>query len=192
MSIELPLDPRFRLIHEPLQPGQHAWLAVGEQRVATDLAERLRYSDGGSFLVTGFRGVGKTTAVREALRRYGHKSREQVIAIEVSLAQAPKREQLLFEMVRRLYETLDDQGVLDRLTPEIRNTISLAYARTSLSMKETRSQADERQRQFGVGGKIVLGHGASAVHIPGPKLGFSRKSSHGLARYSRTRGSHQR
>jgi hypothetical protein len=181
MSIDLSLDPRFRLVHEPLHTDDHAWLAVGEHRVAAGLAERLRYSMAGSFLVTGFRGVGKTTAVREALRLYQHESGDDVIAVEISLARAPTREQLLFEMVRRLYEALADLRVLDRLTPSIQDIVNRAYARTSLAMKETRSQTDERHQQAKFGGTVTLGKGPGSLAFPVPSLDFGRKRSRGLA-----------
>ena len=181
MSIEFPLDPRFRLVHEPLRSGEHAWLTVGDQDVAAALAQRLQYSDGGSFLITGFRGVGKTTAAHEAVRLYAEAIDREVIVVELSLAQAPQRDQLLFEIVRRLYEALSDRGVLDRLTPEVRDVVSLAYARTSLAMKESRSHSEEHQQQLGVGGNVTVGSGRSAVRIPGPKLSFTRKRSSGRA-----------
>jgi serine/threonine-protein kinase len=177
MGITLPLDTRFRLVHEPLRGKDHAWLAVGERNVAVELAQRLQHSDGGSFLVTGFRGVGKTTAAREAIRLYETPIEQQVVAIELSLAQAPSREKLLFEIVRRLYEALDQAQVLARLTPEIGELVSLAYARTSLSMKETRSLAEERQRDLGISGPLGFG----PLRLPGPRFGGSRKRSSSFA-----------
>jgi predicted AAA+ superfamily ATPase len=42
------------------------WI-VGRQSSAKVLADRLMYSQGDAFLITGFRGVGKTTSVHYAL-----------------------------------------------------------------------------------------------------------------------------
>src|SRR5438128_8031826 len=57
----------FRYFHEPITgTAMHAWI-VGRRAHAKILADRLMYSKGGAFLITGFRGVGKTTFVHCAL-----------------------------------------------------------------------------------------------------------------------------
>ncbi|MCE0447406.1 hypothetical protein LT493_33845 [Streptomyces tricolor] len=63
----MPLHRGFRFIHEPLPVGDASIPVLGHGELVGLLRERLVYSHGGTFLVTGFRGVGKTTLVLRAL-----------------------------------------------------------------------------------------------------------------------------
>ena len=64
----VPLLPAFRFAHEPVRP-ENATRFVGREAELATLVERIIFSEGGSFLVTGYRGVGKTSFVKQVLRR---------------------------------------------------------------------------------------------------------------------------
>lgn len=65
--LHVPLHRQLRYIHEPLPAGDHAIPVLGHETLVASLKERLTYSHGGAFLVSGFRGVGKSALVLRAL-----------------------------------------------------------------------------------------------------------------------------
>jgi Cdc6-like AAA superfamily ATPase len=180
--IELHLREDFRLLHEALIE-EHAPAAILEEEaeVAGKLADRLRNSNGGTFLITGFRGVGKTTAVHQALRRVEMTSGEKVIDVVVPVARPAKTSALLFEVIRRLVGRLSESGVLRKFSPEIRGRLLTAYARTSLAYKQTASQSQERSTTYGLGGPVTASAGKGKVTIPLPKLSKRRVDTESLA-----------
>ncbi|MFF2199309.1 serine/threonine-protein kinase [Streptomyces sp. NPDC058145] len=160
--LHVPLHRGFRYIHEPLPVGDTSIPVLGHEELVGLLRERLVYSHGGTFLITGFRGVGKTTLVLRALtqalspptaggpdeRRPDH---DALLTVHLSVARRMEPDQLLFALVRRIFETLDDQGLFERLPPEIQESLLLAYTRTSLSFTQTQSEGSERGGTLGVG-----------------------------------------
>ena len=169
------LKPDFCYVHQPLADDGEGIPMLGNERMVATLKERIVHSIGGSFLVTGFRGVGKTTVIARALselRREG----EPVSVLPVSLNVARPRtvEELLFEIIRRVFETLKDEEILERMAPRVQRELLLAYARTSLSFNETRSNAVERSRNLGFGAPGLL-------EALSPKLELSKKTTDSLA-----------
>jgi len=144
--LNLPLKGSFRYVHEPLRASEDAIPVLGHHGLTGELKDRIAYSRGGTFLVTGFRGVGKTTLVLRALDEI-HRARpehETVVPVVLNVARPMTTVQLLFTVVRRLFETLQEEGVLDRLPDDLQQSLLTAYLRTSLTIKETRSDAAER------------------------------------------------
>jgi serine/threonine protein kinase len=181
-TVSLPLKDSFRYIHEPARTGEDALASLGNDALISDLERRIRHSRGGTFLVTGFRGVGKSTLVLRALddivARCG--PGEMVLPVALSVARATSTERLLFAIVRRVFETLSDSGALDQLPPETRHALLVAYMRTSLAFKETQSEARERSAglELGVGPGRAL---KAVADIAVPKVSMSAKRSHSLA-----------
>lgn len=148
----LPLHQDFRYIHEPLPANDPAIPGLGHDDLVTALLKRLRYSHGGAFLVTGFRGVGKSTLVLRALEQAASEQGDEVILLPVHLnaARHLEADQLLFAVVRRIFEALEDRDLLGRLPPDVRHSLLLAYMRTSLSFKQTHSEGSERAGTLGM------------------------------------------
>jgi tRNA A-37 threonylcarbamoyl transferase component Bud32 len=143
---------------------------LGEAHAIDGLRDRIRNSRGGSFLVTGFRGAGKTTAVLRTLEEVEAMEPDTIdyLPVVLNVARPVSLDELLFEVVRRLFEALIDQRILDGLAPDVRDALVLAYARTSLAFKETRSETTERGGTLGIdGGSLPLA----------PKLGLSGSRS---------------
>jgi Protein kinase domain len=164
----------FQYVHEPLLDDSGPIPFLGEQAAIRGLRDRIRNSRGGSFLVTGFRGAGKTTAVLRTLEQVEAMEPDTLdyLPVVLNVARPVGLDELLFEVVRRLFEALIDKGILDGLAPDVRDQLILSYARTSLSFKETRSETSERGATVGLdGGAIPLA----------PKLGLSRAHSKSLA-----------
>ncbi|MCA9744325.1 hypothetical protein KC734_22490, partial [candidate division KSB1 bacterium] len=61
------LKKTFKFVHEPLSVQERAIPFLAHQPEIDMLKERILNSLGGTFLLTGFRGAGKTTVVQRAL-----------------------------------------------------------------------------------------------------------------------------
>lgn len=181
-SLDIPLKPTFRYVHEPSRASDDALVSLGNEALMAELESRIRHSRGGTFLITGFRGVGKTTLVMRALddlvTRGG--SADIILPVSLSVARSTTTERLLFAIVRRIFETLSDSGVLEKLAPQTRHALLVAYMRTSLSFKETQSKSSERSAGLDVGlgpGKLVK----AVADIAAPKVSLSASRSQSLA-----------
>ncbi|MFG1948784.1 protein kinase [Nonomuraea sp. NPDC048826] len=177
------LRTTFRYIHEPLPADEDVFPMLGNQAFVDELKQRLRKSEGGTFLVTGFRGVGKSTVVARALHAIEKDAEpgEIVVPITVNVARPISPERLLFAVVRRTYEELADRGLLSRMTPAVQRALMLAHIRTSYGLKQTSSDATENAAN------LTLGMGEAAKKMAGPLafvapgLGLSRKRTRSMA-----------
>ena len=164
----------FHYVHEPMTDDSGPIPFLGEPHAVDGLRDRIRNSRGGSFLVTGFRGAGKTTAVLRTLEEVEAMEPDTLdyLPVVLNVARPVTLDELLFEVVRRLFEALIDKRILDGLAPDVRDALVLAYARTSLAFKETRSETTETGGTLGLeGGTLPLA----------PKLGLSRSRSRSKA-----------
>ena len=126
---------------------------MGLEELARRLTDRLAHSGGGSFLLTGMRGTGKTTVLHRAIADWRHESSDEVIvAVHLVLARPMDEETLLFEIIRRLFEELTTEGLLSDLEEDLREWLLVAYARTSYSQKQSHSATREHQAGMSVGG----------------------------------------
>ncbi|WP_198168990.1 protein kinase domain-containing protein [Herbidospora daliensis] len=155
---------------------------LGNQGLIQELRQRLEQSKGGTFLITGFRGVGKSTIIMQALGVISSTTTgEIVVPIIINVARPIAAEHLLFAIVRRLYEALADENVIARLDETTQRALMLAYIRTSIGIKQTRSDASERgtSLQLGVGTAIKKLSGPAGWLVP--SVGFSTKRTKSLA-----------
>src|ERR1022692_4914048 len=65
----IPLRTDFRFLHEPASAETVSRRFAGRNEDLEELVTRLLFSHGGAFLVTGYRGVGKTSFVNQVIRR---------------------------------------------------------------------------------------------------------------------------
>ncbi len=180
--LNIPLKQSFRYVHEPSRVGEDALPSLGNDALIAELQSRIVHSRGGTFLVTGFRGVGKSTLVLRALDEIVARNApsDLVLPVMLSVARSTTTDRLLFAIVRRVFETLSDSGVLERLSPQTRHALLVAYMRTSLSFKETQSEARERSAAMDLSigpAKAVKALADFAV----PTVSMSSKRSHSLA-----------
>jgi len=180
--LNIPLKASFRYVHEPLSADEDVLPPLGNQELVTELQSRILHSRGGAFLITGFRGVGKSTLVRKALDQIDAESppSDQILPVWLSVARSTTTERLLFAIVRRVFETLSDSGALHRLPPTTRHALIVAYMRTSLSFKETQSEAHERSAGVDMGAGSGKGIRSVAEFVV-PKISMSAKRSHSMA-----------
>ena len=129
--VKVPLAKEFRFVHEPWSPsGDSAF--VGRDRDLSTFAERLRYSAGGAFLITGYRGVGKTSFVKRSIETL--RENVTVLDLHLTLAKPFTPAQLMHYIIRGLYEQLSERGLFDRIDTEARSRLTLAYYRTSANL----------------------------------------------------------
>lgn len=176
-AVRLPVQETFRYVHHPFTADEEDGLPLlGNENVVLALVERIVHSNGGAFLLTGFRGVGKTTVILNALDHLREEvGADAVVPVFLNVARPKTTEELLFEVIRRLFEALVDGKVLERLPVEIQRQLILAYTRTSLSFKQTHGSAVEQSRGLGMGIPVPL------LEALGPKLELSRKTTDSLA-----------
>jgi serine/threonine-protein kinase len=181
-TLDVPLRQSFRYVHEPSRADDDALPSLGNDELIAKLEKRLRHSRGGTFLITGFRGVGKSTLVMRALDELSARSgpSDIVVPVTLSVARSTTTERLLFAVVRRIFETLHDEGVLDRLPAQTRHALLVSYMRTSLSYKETQSRSSQQSAGLNVGlgpGKLVK----AVASIAAPQVSLSASRSQSLA-----------
>jgi len=180
--LDVPLKPSFRYIHEPVSDNEVALPSLGDDSLLAELQNRILHSRGGTFLITGFRGVGKSTLVLRVRDQMVARStsRDLILSVSLSVARSTTTERLLFAVVRRVFETLSDSGVLDKLPSDTRHALLVAYMRTSLSFKETQAEARERSAAMGLGAGSGKGIGTVSDLVT-PKFSMSSKRSQSLA-----------
>ncbi|MET8685172.1 serine/threonine-protein kinase [Streptomyces sp. NPDC004732] len=201
--LRVPLTRDFRFIHEPLPVGDTSIPVLGNEELVAALHERLMYSHGGTFLVTGFRGVGKTTLVMRALAQAASRTgsseggpggpgspakdgeRVALLAVHLSVARRMDPDQLLFAIVRRIFEALDDEGLFGQLPPDVQESLLLAYTRTSLSFTQTQSEGSERGATLGVAPQGPLASAAPTLGLTGRRT-RTRTTEAAFLAYSET------
>jgi len=154
-EITIPLIDSFRFIHEPVGVATRSRF-IGRENDLESLAERILFSDGGSFLVTGYRGVGKTSFVNQVVRtledalpwaerRLG---KTEIVDLYLSVARPIQPSEIMHHVIRRLHDRLIEKGIFPLLNPHLQESLTMAYYRTSLNM--VRKLAETSERTFGV------------------------------------------
>ena len=176
----LRLHESFSYLHEPTATPTYRVQPPGEPDRGDELLDRLMHSRGGTFLITGFRGVGKTTSVMRTLDQAAKNlpPHEVVVPVVLNVARPVSTDQLLFAVVRRLFEMLNDNENLLRMPPATRQSLLLAYLRTSLSFKETQTRSSEASTSLGLGGSgATMPKGLTSVLMPSVGLSAKRARS---------------
>ena len=130
----------------------------GRDSLAEDLAQRLLEADGGAYLVTGFRGVGKTTfvrlvthLVREQSTRVTGSHHDHFVDIWLNLSKPLSPAQLMHQMIRDLYLRLEQDAILPLIPPRLAEQLKTAFFRTSFEMSSRSLSTDERERSSSIG-----------------------------------------
>src|SRR5215472_15198666 len=137
-----PLHKDFRYLHEPVADSLAGKWVVGRRQLADELADRIVLSRGGAFLVSGLRGVGKTTcvhlamhAIRDGRARYAALDGDfELVDVWLNLARPLEPVQLLHHLIRHLYLRLKEMHLLERLDPELRRDLNTTFLRTSFEI----------------------------------------------------------
>ncbi len=121
-------------------------------RMVEAFANRLYLSEGGAFLITGYRGVGKTTFVHDVLIRLKHTLAEQnshehpapeLLDVYLNIARPLSGVELMHFILRQLHNRLADLKLLRQLPKPLRAQLRLAFLRTSAMLALSSSQQSE-------------------------------------------------
>ena len=166
-SVRLPEE--FRYVHEPIGANDAGIPYIANRPYVNELKQRIVYSNGGALLITGYKGVGKSSLVKRAIEQVATENSDRftLVHADIAAAQETSATELLFEIVRRLFESLAESGVLEELAAETVREIMVAYTRTSLAFKYTHSKASES------GAEASLGSGSGIL----AKAKLGRKDS---------------
>jgi hypothetical protein len=161
----IPLGAEFRFVHEPLgNSSDMRWERfVGRTVELEDFVSRVVLSNGGAFLLTGYRGVGKTSFVNRVIHQVRERLPEartfvgeaRVVDIAFNFARPLEPVELLHHIVRGLHNRLADLGVLQRLDARLQDDIKLAVTRTSATI--AMGSQSEVSRQLNTGDIAVPG-----------------------------------
>jgi serine/threonine-protein kinase len=151
----VPLRQSFRFIHEPVSARSPAQF-VGRQTEIESLADRILFSEGGSFLVTGYRGVGKTSFVNQVIRKLEDEAPRatpvlgdtEIVDVYLNVARPMQPSEMMHHVIRRLNDRIVERGIYEHLDDDLRDALKLAYDRTSVNM--ARKVAEASERSFGV------------------------------------------
>src|SRR5262249_42502976 len=123
--LRIPLSGSFRFTHEPLETVAGDRF-VGRETQLSRLADRILFSNGGAFLITGYRGVGKTSFVNQLIARIERATLadnpnriSRVIGIHLNLARPLTPVDLMFLVTRSLYLRLRELGIDRELDPRV-------------------------------------------------------------------------
>jgi len=136
-SIVIPLNDKFVFSHEPISVQNKSPMF---ERDTTVLQDRIKYSTGGAFLITGFRGVGKTSFINQALKDIKYingksvNQKTRIVPIYINLSRKMSASEVMHHLVRQIYTELDEIKLLRRFPKKFNKLISIAYQRTAFSI----------------------------------------------------------
>jgi serine/threonine protein kinase len=150
------LTKGFHFSHEPRGSEAGAGPLIGRDELLSRLATRITRTDGGAFLVVGYRGVGKTSlakavvkAVEQQIRATGTKSYPtQLLDLWFALARPIPPADLLYQIINGLRLELDRRGLLSQFTTSFRRELDLAAARTAATL--TQKSEDQVKSNLGL------------------------------------------
>jgi len=180
-TVQIPLSRQFLFLHEPLRREALAGLdadvaskavpLVGRRPELEELLLRLGHSRGGCFLITGYRGVGKTSFVNHAIGRlraelrrgaFGGGGPSELVDVHLSLARTTDPMGVLFRVIDGLHQGLREHGLLGRLPSDLRSELEIAWQRTSFQIASSRTRSSETEGS--VEGAAWLGLTPSLSH----------------------------
>lgn len=161
-GVRFRLKPGFTYVHHPLMTDDPVIPLLGNETAIQALAERIQHSLGGSFLVTGFRGVGKSTVVLRAVERLRATSAAPVVQVHLNVARPRAADELLYELIRRLFEVVDDERLFGSLPTEVHRGLMTAYERTRLTFTQTHQNTRERAAGVTIGPIPIVGSAPKA------------------------------
>lgn len=163
-EVLFPLKEDFRFVHEPVQ--KHAINRfVGREAELEKFIERILFSEGGSFLIAGYRGVGKTSFINQVIRILEEKiplmgqafSSMEMVDVRLNLARPVTPSELMHYIIRIIYNRLVEKDIYKHLSEQLKEDLKLAYQRTSFNMKQNIGELIEKNfgiNEAGIGSEL--------------------------------------
>jgi predicted Ser/Thr protein kinase len=160
-EVILRLVDEFEYLHQPVgsgDVGENA-LLVGRDRILSAFTHRLHRSRGGAFLITGYRGVGKTSFTLQLIdrlrRRIETKGTGRLVDVYLTFARPMKPLEVLYHVLRSLYARLVELRILTQLEPDLQADLGLALRRTACSIsQESSEEAASSFEMSGIKGRL--------------------------------------
>ncbi len=125
------LKKGFKYTHHPLEEKDMENFFYGREEVLAELKAYIKESRGGSILVTGFRGVGKTSLVNKAILDLQKDTKQQkYIKIYINLAQSIEPRTLMYHIIRQIIQSMGKK----KINKDIKKKIKTVYQKTIESM----------------------------------------------------------
>lgn len=168
---QFPLIKEFRFIHGTIPVNSSLKLKYSDnsEEEKENLIHRITNSEtGGCFLITGYRGVGKTCFVDEVIKKICNSEKNKkgkfILSIKLNLARDLTPLELMHHIIRKFYE------VIEREKESVKNKnvwkyIQKVYLRTILKMKCSSEAAQKELLSKAV-------HTSAEGEIKGGILGF--------------------
>ncbi len=157
-AARIPLAATYRFIHEPYA-NVTDFTYLGREAEVQELAQHILFSNSGAILITGYRGVGKTSFVNRSIEvarevLASQSSAVDLVYIQFNLSREMDPDEIMYHIVRRLYQTLSEHGIMRSLGKETRSLVEWAYKRTAFSI--SRKMSSSRSGQVGLTSPAVL------------------------------------
>jgi hypothetical protein len=187
-AVALPLAEPFRFIHEPIPIASRTPLVDRDVELAA-FTDRVFHSNGGSFLLTGYRGVGKTTFVNRVLselpgrlaERSDNLQKESLVAIQLNLAKPMTPVELMFHLIRCMVARLREMDLINQIPESLRQELLLAHQRTSMTV--VRAAAENRELNLSIPDFEFEVPGAGKGKLKSPLAGKKSITSNQQNRY---------
>jgi serine/threonine protein kinase/serine phosphatase RsbU (regulator of sigma subunit) len=171
----IPLNEEFRFVHEPLDSSveTHRQRFVGRVDELDELTARIVLSDGGAFLVTGYRGVGKSTFVNRVIEDVRGRLPQlvplvgalELVDVRLNVPRAMEPVELMYHVLRGLYLRLSSLDILPLLDTSLRADLELAFSRTSQKIALKASAGIDSSIGIKLGVALPLSEDASTVSL---------------------------
>mgnify|MGYP001099933423 CR=1 FL=1 len=176
---KLYLYPDYRIINSTHLFYNGTIPYMGHRFYMNKLKERILQSDGGAFLITGFRGVGKSTLIHNTISELNKETHKFNFAEAMIIMSSEKDySEILFEIIRRIYEKLSQDNIWKSLSVTTKDRIKLAYARTLFCIKHNENYGIEQETSVSVANIInsaFKGKTTSQIAEETTYLAFSEK-----------------
>jgi Cdc6-like AAA superfamily ATPase len=138
-------------MHEiPIKPFSIAPLVDSEElrnysrlpELVQSVSNEIGYSKGGCFLITGYRGIGKTSFVNKVIQTSADslKPNTTVLPVRLNLARGYSTDKLLRRLIRELYYALKENGIYEHLDNATQEDLYVAFLKTSRQIKMAYAQ----------------------------------------------------
>lgn len=193
------LIPNFRFSASVIDNGKLSVANGLRGRAVQAFADRLYLSDGGAFLITGYRGVGKTTFVQDALKCLKENLKAEskeggervLLDVCINIARPITGVELMHGILRQLYSRLGELQLLRRLPKPLHSQIKLAFLRTSAMLAFKNSEESEAgisiEKWLSFSSKITHGYSRDLNYLAYDErsaendlIALAQKLSHGF------------
>lgn len=178
-KVAIPVNNNFVFSHEPISNRISMPMFVRETEL-DDIRVRIEYSTGGAFLITGFRGVGKTSFINQALhgleyienKRTTIRGRTRVIPIYINLSRRMTPTEVMHHIIRQVYTDLNEKGIFTRFPSKFRKLVLTAYQRTAFSISYSKNKSVGQQGTVAPPSVLNIGWTGSKSVSQGEALEF--------------------